>query len=101
GTVGIDIFSAVTLGSAGSVFLAGHTTGNWSGLNAGEPDFAACKLDTDGKEIWRWQGGSDEEDHLLGIFADDDGSVVIAGHTKGAWNTPNAGSGDFAAVKLD
>lgn len=53
--MGIDTFSAVALGSAGSVFLAGHTTGNWSGLNAGEPDFAACKLDTDGKEIWRWQ----------------------------------------------
>ena len=41
---------------------------------------------------------------MLSIFADDDGSVVIAGHTKGAWNTPNAGpagTGDFAAVKLD
>ena len=35
--------------------LAGHTTGNWSGVNAGEPDFAACELDANGSEVWRWQ----------------------------------------------
>lgn len=35
--------------------LAGSTLGDWSGTNAGNIDFAAVKLDSDGAEVWRWQ----------------------------------------------
>ena len=55
GTDGQDEIRAILLGDDGSVVLAGYTHGNWSGLNAGEADFAACKLDADGREVWRWQ----------------------------------------------
>ena len=43
------------MGSDGSVFLAGDTSGDWDGVNEGGRDFAACKLDVNGTEIWRWQ----------------------------------------------
>ncbi|CAN0000522.1 unnamed protein product, partial [Laminaria digitata] len=45
----------VAIGSTGSVFLTGTTEGNWSGTSVGGVDFIACKLDANGKEVWRWQ----------------------------------------------
>ena len=45
------------VGDDDSVVLAGYTAGNWSGVHSGEfeSDFAAVKLDAEGKELWRWQ----------------------------------------------
>lgn len=39
----------------GSVVLAGRTSGNWSGTNAGSVDMAAVKLDAEGDIVWKWQ----------------------------------------------
>ena len=47
------------------------------------------------------QDGTSEDDVIKGVPPGGDGSVILAGHTKGAWNGPNDGSNDFAAVKLD
>lgn len=57
GTELYDIFSPVVLGKDGSMVLAGYTFGDWAAGNAGEEDFAAVKLDSDGVELWRWQVG--------------------------------------------
>lgn len=35
--------------------MAGDTLGDWSGVNAGDRDFCASKLDSDGNEVWAWQ----------------------------------------------
>lgn len=51
---------AVAIGKDGDVFVAGDTNGNWSGVSAGDRDFALCKLDANGTEIWRWQVNSDD-----------------------------------------
>ena len=42
-----------------------------------------------------------EEDRAYGIFADDDESVVLTGHTNGLWSIASSGATDWAAVKLD
>ena len=47
------------------------------------------------------QGGTTEDDIIRGVASVSDGSVVLAGYTKGAWIGANDGSYDFAAVKLD
>lgn len=39
----------------GSTVLAGSTNGDWNAANAGDDDFAACKLDVDGTLLWKWQ----------------------------------------------
>lgn len=47
---------AVAIGEDGSVVLAGKTSGHWAGEADGMTfDFAAVKLDADGREMWRWQ----------------------------------------------
>lgn len=43
------------MGNDGSIFLAGDTNESWSGDNAGDLDFVACKLDANGEEVWKWQ----------------------------------------------
>lgn len=55
GTFEEDEFSAAAVGDDDSVVFAGHSYGNWSGTHAGNraADFAATKLDPDGKELWR------------------------------------------------
>ena len=39
----------------GSSVLAGSTRGDWNATNMGESDCAACKLNADGKLLWKWQ----------------------------------------------
>lgn len=55
GTASNDHITAVGVGIDGSVFLAGRTSGDWKGINAGGIDFAVCKLGANGTETWRWQ----------------------------------------------
>lgn len=46
---------AVAIQADESIVLAGSTTGDWGGWTAGSDDFAALALDSDGREMWRWQ----------------------------------------------
>lgn len=50
----------------GSVICVGYTYGSWDGPLSGERDFAAFRLDGDGKEIWRYQVGCSEHRVLVG-----------------------------------
>lgn len=46
---------AVVGSDDGSVVFAGFTDGDWDGSQAGEGDFAAAMLDSEGSVVWRWQ----------------------------------------------
>lgn len=45
--------------------------------------------------------GTEERDVLDGVAVGQDGSIVMAGSSAGAWTTKHDGLGDFVAVKLD
>lgn len=47
------------------------------------------------------QDGTPEEDDLVEVILTPDGSIVLAGYTRGDWDGQNAGEADFAAIKLD
>lgn len=47
------------------------------------------------------QGDSGDYDHGLAVAIADDESIVLAGTTHGSWGSNNAGTSDFAAVKLN
>ncbi|CAN0289997.1 unnamed protein product, partial [Ectocarpus fasciculatus] len=100
----MNFIQGATLADDGeSVVLAGYTSGNFSGVNAGSNDFVAVKLNlTDGSEVWRWQDGTDGVDHLGAVAETADGTgYILAGYTEGDWEGENAGDGDFAVVMLD
>ncbi|CAM9723705.1 unnamed protein product, partial [Ascophyllum nodosum] len=88
----------------GTFVLAGSTQGDWNSVNAGDRNFAALKLDTDGNVMWKWQEGTPQEDQFNAAVALEGGSTILIGYTYGSWYGENAGdesTSDFAAVKLD
>lgn len=48
----------MALAEDGSAVLAGLAYGDWDGESSGFTDFAAVKVDRDGRELWRWQVSS-------------------------------------------
>jgi len=102
GTTTLDRIQTATLVDANTIVLAGHTLGEFSGSNQGSIDFVAVALDiTDGSEIWRWQGGTPNNDFIYTSVLVNDGTILFAGDTKGALNGQNHGRDDFASVALD
>ena len=56
GTSGTDRLMGAALGTGGTVFLGGFTTGLWGDSHAGGIDFAGVLLNLDdGAELYRWQ----------------------------------------------
>eukprot|EP00752_Nemacystus_decipiens_P006269 g5653.t1 len=67
----------------------------------GDSDFGAVMLNSsDGDEMWRWQGGTVEDDEAFGVAVTESGDIVLAGYTEGSWTMESLGGKDFAAVRL-
>ncbi|CAM9894223.1 unnamed protein product [Ectocarpus fasciculatus] len=94
---------AAAAGGARSIVTAGSASGGSLEAGTGFVDFAAFSLDADsGELLWAWQDGTEGFDAINGaILADEGESVVMAGYTTGSFSGVNAGSYDFAAVKLN
>lgn len=53
-----DTWEGAALVNDGSIVLAGHTFGNWTGTRHvldGDRDFAAMAVDEDGEHLWSYQ----------------------------------------------
>ncbi|CAM9813426.1 unnamed protein product, partial [Ectocarpus sp. 6 AP-2014] len=104
GTSSSDEIQAAAATGDGFVVLAGHTFGEWSGgLTGEECDFAAVKLDANGTEVWRWQGGYEVEYNVIyAVSVQEDGTVLLAGRTGGpqVMSDKRVGSSDIATVML-
>ncbi|CAM9691265.1 unnamed protein product, partial [Sphacelaria rigidula] len=99
------IFGAVLL-EDDSIVLAGFTRGNWTETSAGGSDFCAARLDSDGTVLWRWQGGTDEDEWVTGAVAATRTTVLLAGTTEGDWfdkstSTSTLTPEDLAIIALD
>ncbi|CAN0508668.1 unnamed protein product, partial [Laminaria digitata] len=55
GTESEDFLYSLAITGDGSAVMAGSTRGDWDATNMGESDCAACKLDTDGTLLWKYQ----------------------------------------------
>lgn len=47
------------------------------------------------------QDGTSSDDEFNAAIAVPDGSIILAGYTRGRWETTDEGNQDFAAVSLD
>jgi hypothetical protein len=84
-----------------NIFLAGNTTGNLGGTNAGSYDAWAAKFDKDGNKKWLTQFGTPYYDTATTIATDNYGRIYISGITEGSLGARNAGAYDSWALKLD
>ena len=85
GTSGWQKGYALSTGSDGSIYIAGYTWDDLDGqnLNGGYKDAFISKFNPDGTKEWTRLLGSIFEDIASAITTGSDGSIYIAGNTKG------------------
>ena len=91
---------SVAVDGYGNAFIAGSTTGDLGGPNAGRSDAYVAKFDGFGNVLWTLQFGTTRSDDARSVAVDDSGNVYIAGDTFGSFGGPNAGSFDMFLLKL-
>ncbi len=104
---GVDYSQAVTVDSAGNVYVAGISTAAWGapvrGYTSGYDGFAA-KLTPDGALVWNTFLGGKGNDWGSGIAVDLAGNTYVTGYGDGAWGSPirgyAGGNYDGFAAKL-
>jgi hypothetical protein len=84
GTSGLDAAEAITSGSDGSIYIAGHTNGSLDGqINKGKNDAFVTKFSSDGSKIWTRLLGTSDHAYARAIATGTDNSIFLAGHTGG------------------
>lgn len=88
-----DFASAITLDSAGNVYVTGKSWGGLDHEGGTEYDYATIKYDSNGTELWvtRYDGPGDSDDRASRIEADLFGNVYVTGVSES----------DFATIKYD
>src|SRR5215207_785326 len=85
----------------GNVFVAGYTTGNLAGTNAGGDDAFIARYDAGGNLIWTRQLGSGGQERASSVASDGIGNAYVAGVTAGSLAGGSSGSTDAFLFKLD
>ncbi|MFM8322324.1 MAG: SBBP repeat-containing protein [Chloroflexota bacterium] len=99
---------AITVDTAGNVYVAGESAAAWGsspkrGYTAALDAFVA-KLNANGTLQWHTFLGGDRDDWARGVAVDAAGNIYAAGTSKDDWGDPlvgYAGSSDGFAVKLN
>jgi len=94
GTTSIDGGVAIAVDADGNVYVAGSTSGDLGGANAGLSDGFARKYATDGTPVWTRQFGTSADDRVYGAAVDASGNLYVAGQTDGAVDGTSAGKSD-------
>mgnify|MGYP006162909001 CR=1 FL=1 len=93
GTTGLDLARGVASDSAGNVYVAGRTTGVFSGQSTvGGGDATVLSFDSEGNRRWTHQFGTAGSDSAVGI-AVIASSVFVVGNTSGTLPGQNSGGG--------
>jgi hypothetical protein len=101
GTNQYESASAVTVSSAGDVFVVGTTYGNLGGVSNGNEDMWVAMLDLAGTSHWTRQFGAAGSDYLFACIAAANGDVVSVGMTSSSLYAASAGSNDAVVVRLN
>lgn len=110
GTSEIDQLTGVAVAPDGSVYVTGHTEGDFPGYtNAGAIDVFVGHYGADGKRDWVMQFGSDADEKSnnvigpgLAITVDAQGNVFVAGSTQGVLpGGTSLGLGDAFITRLN
>ena len=94
GTSADDESLGVSADGIGNVYVAGWTSGDLDGANAGGRDAFLSKYNAAGSQLWSRQFGTSDDDESLAISADKLGNIFVAGYTVGSLEGVNAGGRD-------
>jgi len=102
GTANDDQLKALALSADGGIVAVGSTWGTFLGqTNYGGVDSFVVKFDANGKLLWVRQFGSTQEDITSGVSVATDGTIWVAGQTRGGLGGQhNAGGSDGFVVAL-
>ena len=93
--------TCVSADALGSVYVAGHTAGNFAGPNLGSEDAYLARYDAAGHLLWARQFGSSSSDYTVAVSADGLGNAYVTGNTAGSMGGPNARAADAFVTKFD
>ena len=110
---GSDYINAMSVDSAGNIFIAGHTYGSLGEANAGSRDAFVVKLTSTGALDTSFSGdgvvqlgnvtigaNASWHDFIRALDVDSAGNIFLAGRTQGSLGEANAGGSDTFVVKL-
>ncbi len=86
---------------SGGVFVAGYTTGDLGGPNAGWSDVWIARFDAAGNRIWLHQFGTNAGEVSYTLASDGASGVFVAGYTQGDLGGPNEGVVDAWIAHYD
>jgi Ca2+-binding RTX toxin-like protein len=92
---------AMTLDSAGNIYISGNTDGTIGGSNQGGTDVFIAKYAPDGTLLSTSGFGSSDTDNVGGMITDRSGNLYLTGHTWGSLASQNQGGSDIFLVKVD
>ena len=97
-----DSAKAVSIGSDGSIYIAGDVNASVDGqAYLGSSDAFITKLTPNGVKLWTKQIGTSNVDQASGLALDSDGSIYITGYTEGSINgETTTGFSDAFLMKL-
>lgn len=101
GSSGSDFSNEMVLDQEGNLLVAGYTTGDLEGSNAGIRDGFITKFDSNGNEEWTRQVGTTSTDMIFDIASDDFGNAYVTGRTGGELFGASAGNDDIILAKYD
>jgi hypothetical protein len=95
--------AALTTGSDGSIYIGGHTYGNFDGqISSGNADAFISKFNPDGSKAWTQLLGTGNDDLAGALTTGSDGSIYIGGHTYGNLDgQTNRGGYDAFIIKFN
>jgi hypothetical protein len=89
GTETIDDGHAVATDLSNNVYVAGNTTGDLGGTNAGNFDTYLRKWDSNGQEVWMTQVGGAGNDLARSVAVDASGNAYVSGVVTSSSGTTN------------
>jgi hypothetical protein len=100
GTVGDDKARAITIDSAGNIYVSGSTTDSLFGPNLGNLDDYLALFDPAGNLLDSQQYGTPGDDYNSSLSYDPAGALYVAGSTTGSLGGPSAGLSDVYLLKF-
>ncbi len=96
-----DFAGAIAVDAGGNCIIAGATSGDLAGKNAGKTDAVIARFDPTGQMVWSRQFGTPEQDGIWAVALAANGDALVSGDTGGKLGRAQFGKTDGFLARLD